>query len=174
MWRKPNDAGVPPAPSSPITTNPSQTGLSSTPVAERSQASASAPSLVSSGNTTRITQGITLKGEVSGLADLYIDGEVEGNVHLQDSSVTVGPNGRVSAQIQAREISVQGAVRGDLHGGERVILGRSSRVTGNIDTGRVTIEEGARFEGKINMGPEDGRSKRASKRSSEAADYSAV
>jgi cytoskeletal protein CcmA (bactofilin family) len=147
MWRKQTEFQPSSPPDKPI----SQTPVASpgyTP--ERAAVPvAMAPSAIS--NATRLTQGISLKGELSGKADLYIDGEMEGNVHLSGCSVTVGPNGRVTAEIEAREIVVNGAVHGNLNGKERVLLGRSSRVNGNIETERVVIEEGARFRGKVNM-----------------------
>jgi cytoskeletal protein CcmA (bactofilin family) len=88
--------------------------------------------------------------------DLYIDGEVEGKIHMGKSAVTVGPNGHVSADIEAREIFVQGAVQGNLLGSDRVVLGRSSHVDGDVTAQRVVIEEGASFRGRIEVGPGGG------------------
>ena len=105
---------------------------------------------------TRLTQGITVKGELRGDMDLYIDGEVEGKIHMGKSAVTVGPNGHVSADIEAREIFVQGAVQGNLLGSDRVVLGRSSHVDGDVTAQRVVIEEGASFRGRIEVGPGGG------------------
>ncbi len=82
---------------------------------------------------------------------MYIDGEVEGKIHLGKSAVTVGPNGRVSADIEAREILVQGVVRGKLQGSDRVVLGRSSRVNGDVTTQHIVIEDGAQFRGHVEM-----------------------
>jgi cytoskeletal protein CcmA (bactofilin family) len=106
---------------------------------------------VPSSGATRLTPGISVKGAFSGQADMFVDGELEGSVNLPESSVTVGQNGRVSADIAAREIIVQGAVHGNLHGRERVLLGRSSRVNGDVETQRIMIEDGARFRGHITM-----------------------
>jgi cytoskeletal protein CcmA (bactofilin family) len=102
---------------------------------------------------TRLTPGIQVKGEFSGRTDLFIDGEVQGKIKLPQSALTVGPNGNLNADVEAREIVVYGAIRGNLQGRERVLLGRSSDVTGDVVSQRVIIEEGAKFHGRIDMTP---------------------
>ena len=113
-----------------------------------------------------------MKGEFSGDADLQVDGEVEGSIRLEESSVNVGTHGRVTASIEAREIIVQGVVRGNMHGRERVLLGRASRVFGDIETDRLIMEEGARFRGKVKMPRgEEKRNSRPATKSSETASH---
>jgi cytoskeletal protein CcmA (bactofilin family) len=65
--------------------------------------------------------------------------------------VTVGPNGRVQADIEAREIIIEGSVQGNLKAGERVQLGAQSKVQGSVLTPRFAIEDGARLRGKVEM-----------------------
>ncbi len=96
-----------------------------------------------------VTEGLSIKGEITGREDLFIDGEVEGSIHLTDGNVTVGPKGRVTADIEAREIIVRGKVKGNLHGRERVQISRTGEAAGEISTRRIAIEEGAVFRGKV-------------------------
>jgi cytoskeletal protein CcmA (bactofilin family) len=100
---------------------------------------------------TTIAAGLKISGEISGATDLYIDGEAQGKVRLPSARVTVGPNGRVQADIEAREIIVEGTVQGNLKAGERLHLGAASRVQGSILTPRIAIEDGARLRGKVEM-----------------------
>jgi len=76
---------------------------------------------------------------------------VQGSIHITDGSVTVGPNGRVTADIEAREIAVRGKIKGTLHGRERIQIGRTGQVTGNIVTRRLAVEEGAILSGKVDI-----------------------
>ncbi|MFY9731686.1 MAG: polymer-forming cytoskeletal protein, partial [Candidatus Acidiferrales bacterium] len=101
--------------------------------------------------TSRISSGIRIKGEISGNDDLYIDGQAEGQFHFPQSKVTVGPNGKVKANIEAREIVVEGIVTGDLKASTNVQLGGSSRVQGSLVTPRIAIDDGARLRGKVEM-----------------------
>ncbi len=99
--------------------------------------------------TSKISSGLKINGEFSGNSDLYIDGEVLGKIRLGNARVTVGPNGKVQADIEAREIFVDGTVQGNLKAGERAHFGASSRVTGTVLTPRIGIDDGARLRGKV-------------------------
>jgi cytoskeletal protein CcmA (bactofilin family) len=109
------------------------------------------PITPSSTSVTTIAVGLKISGEISGTTDLYIDGETQGKVRLPNARVTVGPNGRVHADIEAREIIIEGTVVGNLKAGERLHLGGASRVQGGILTPRIAIEDGARLRGKVEM-----------------------
>lgn len=99
--------------------------------------------------TSKISSGLKINGEFSGNSDLYIDGEVLGKIRLGNARVTVGPNGKVQADIEAREIFVDGTVQGNLKAGERAHFGATSRVTGSVLTPRIGIDDGARLRGKV-------------------------
>ena len=103
---------------------------------------------------TRIGKSIVIKGEVSGSENTYLDGELEGSVGLVDGILTVGPDGRIRADLQARNIIIQGRVDGNLYGLERVELKKSAVFVGNIYTPRITIEDGAFLEGNVRIGKE--------------------
>ena len=102
--------------------------------------------------TACITQGIKIKGEITGSEDLFIDGPVEGKLNLGNSSVTVGPNGTVKADITAREVVVRGRIEGKIAGKERVQLWNTGHVSGEISTQRLAIEDGAVLRGKVETG----------------------
>lgn len=126
-----------------------------------------------SGASQRATIGrsITIKGEVTGDEDLLIQGTVEGSVDLKQRAVTVGPEGDVKADIHGRIVTVEGSVEGDLYGEEQVVLKSTAKVSGDIKSPRVSLEDGATFRGGIDMGDRarDGaRRDAAARRMSEA------
>lgn len=98
-----------------------------------------------------IGKSVIVKGELSGSEDLYVDGEVEGSISLRGQSLTVGPNGRVRANIEARNVIVHGRVDGNVHASDRVELRKSASLSGDISTARVAIEDGAFFKGSIDI-----------------------
>jgi cytoskeletal protein CcmA (bactofilin family) len=144
------------------------TDISATPAGaapagnSNSNANAAANAPVSSRTAACISQGIKIKGEVTGKEDLFIDGSLEGKLDLIGGSVTIGPNGKVKADIQAREIIVRGSVQGKLSGRDRVQLWNTGSVTGEVQTDRLSIEDGAVFRGKVEAGKPQGKSSEAS------------
>ena len=99
-----------------------------------------------------LSQGIRIKGEITGSEDLFIDGNVEGKVTFRNAVLTVGPNASVKADIDAREIVVRGRVEGKLDGSERVQIWHTAKVNGDIRSSRIAIEDGAEFRGKVEAG----------------------
>jgi cytoskeletal protein CcmA (bactofilin family) len=98
-----------------------------------------------------IGKSVVVRGELSGSEDLFVDGEVEGSIELRGNSLTIGPNGRVRANVNARDIFVQGKVDGNLRGTERVELKKSAVVNGDIVTQRISVEDGAFFKGSVDI-----------------------
>jgi cytoskeletal protein CcmA (bactofilin family) len=98
-----------------------------------------------------IGKSVVVKGELSGSEDLYVDGEVEGSVVLRGQTLTVGPNGRVRANVEARNVVVHGRVDGDVQASERVELRKTASLAGDISTARISIEDGAFFKGTIDI-----------------------
>lgn len=98
---------------------------------------------------------IIIKGEISGDENLIIEGKVEGTVDLGSKHVTVGQSGSVQANIEAQVIKVEGEVKGDMSGREKVVVSKTGKVQGNIVAPRVTLEDGAKFKGSIDMDPSD-------------------
>ena len=98
-----------------------------------------------------IGKSVIIKGELSGSEDLYVDGQVEGSIQLNGNSLTIGPNGQVRADVQAKSIVVQGRIEGNIRASERAELRKSAIATGDITTQRIAIEEGALFKGKLDI-----------------------
>ncbi len=119
---------------------------------------ASSPSRPTSSGSTRdaavIGPSIHIDGDLRGEEDLLIEGEVNGTVQLKSNSLTIGAKGKVRADVYAHSIFVDGLVEGDLFGSERVAIRKTAEVRGNIAAPRVSLEEGARFKGSIEMDTE--------------------
>ncbi len=98
-----------------------------------------------------IGPSIHIEGTLRGEEDLIIEGRVSGTVKLQGHSLTVGSHGQISANIYAHTVVVDGTVEGDLFGAERVMVRKTADIRGNITSPRVSLEEGARFKGAIEM-----------------------
>jgi cytoskeletal protein CcmA (bactofilin family) len=98
-----------------------------------------------------IGMGLKIRGELSGSSDLYIEGEAQGKIVLINSRVTVGARGRVQADIEAREIVIEGSVQGNLKAHENIRLASSSNVQGSVLTPRIGIDDGAKLRGKVEM-----------------------
>lgn len=101
-----------------------------------------------------IGPSIHIDGDLRGEEDLIIEGEVNGTVQLRNNSLTIGAQGKVSADVYAHSIHVEGYMEGDLYGFERVSIRKSAQVRGNITSPRVSLEDGARFKGSIEMDPQ--------------------
>ncbi|MGA3316391.1 MAG: polymer-forming cytoskeletal protein [Candidatus Korobacteraceae bacterium] len=104
-----------------------------------------------SSETAKIGKSVTIKGELSGGQDLFVDGEIEGSIEIPGRSLTVGPNGRVRANIQAGSVILYGRVQGEIRATNRVDLRKSASLCGNISTARISIEDGAYFKGAIDI-----------------------
>jgi cytoskeletal protein CcmA (bactofilin family) len=100
---------------------------------------------------SRLTSSLTIKGEITGREDLLIDANLDGLVHLDGATVTVGPSGRLTANIEAGEIVVHGDVKGGLLAAERVRVGPTGRTTGEIIARRIFIEAGAEIHGRVEV-----------------------
>lgn len=156
MWRKPD---AKPSSDTPASSVPSRTHLQSTvqPAHSGLERPASArvanpaSEAVSSQSASRIGAGLKIRGEVTGDADLYLDGEINGTIRLAGGCVTVGPQGRVQADIDAKEIVINGSVQGNLKADGKLRLGASSHVDGALKAPSIGIEDGARFHGKVEV-----------------------
>jgi cytoskeletal protein CcmA (bactofilin family) len=113
----------------------------------------------SSSQVATIGPSITIKGDLLGEEDLIIEGKVEGEVFLHQQNVTIGPSGKVHADVHGKNICIEGEIRGNLVGEEVVIIRQSGKVEGNVTAPRVTLENGANFRGNIDMQP-SGKSKK--------------
>jgi cytoskeletal protein CcmA (bactofilin family) len=184
MWRKPSEGKPSSEPdnlpvSAPIASQPIDP-IPASRVPSQVQAAPSAPAAVTAAApvaraTSKISSGLKINGELSGDSDLYIDGEVHGKIRLGNTRVTVGPNGRVQADIEAREIMIDGHVEGNLKASESAHFGASSRVSGSVLTPRIGIDDGARLRGKVETTPKaTARGSSATAKGRESADLQPV
>jgi cytoskeletal protein CcmA (bactofilin family) len=100
---------------------------------------------------TLISKSVAIKGEVSCDEDLYIDGQVEGTIDPKGYRLTIGPNGRVKANITARAVVVLGRLEGNIQASDRVDLKQSATVVGDIVTQRISIDEGVTIKGSVKV-----------------------
>lgn len=106
------------------------------------------------GAPAKIGKTVVFRGELSGGEDLTIEGRVEGRVELKDHHLVVGETGNVSADVEAKTITVIGKMEGNLTAKERVEILASGSLVGDIYAPRLVIAEGARFRGSVDMSGE--------------------
>jgi cytoskeletal protein CcmA (bactofilin family) len=152
MWKSRDDKPLPTTPSQPAFTPP-PAAPTVTPKEKETPARASDPFRA---DVAHIGKSVLIKGELSGSEDLYLDGEVEGRIELREHSLVIGPNGRIRANIAAREVVLHGRVEGNIQAAERVELKKSSTLMGDLSTQRIVIEDGAFFKGAIDI-PKEAR-----------------
>src|SRR5688572_6075761 len=121
-----------------------------------SAAGASAPRpdpthLIMEKDVVNIGKSVVIKGELNGSEDLTIEGHVEGTIQLRDHVLTIGPNGRIKAQVFAKAVIVLGEVTGNVTASEKVDIRDNGSVDGDIVSPRVAIAEGAHFRGSVDM-----------------------
>jgi cytoskeletal protein CcmA (bactofilin family) len=152
MWGKQNDGQMiqnPPA-------QPTQPAPATAPViSQQRQAPAPAPTSTVFGKSMKII------GEVTSDEELYLDGDLDGKLNLRNR-LTVGPNGKVNANIKAQEIIVFGTIKGNVESESRVSLRTGASIVGDIKTAGIVIEDGAYFKGGIDIS-KNGEAKQAPK-----------
>ena len=144
-WKRddsPNPQPEPQSPPRPLPTTTTATAAPSSPAPEPPRRS---------GDRATIGPSIFIKGDLAGEEDLVIEGRVEGKVDLKQHNVTIGKNGRVKADVFGRIVTVEGEVDGNVFAAEQAVLRQSGAVRGNITSPRVTLEDGSRFKGSIDM-----------------------
>jgi len=153
MWKKEDGKtqGVPEISTTPVAAASAPVSIAS-PIRETS-----APLPVSARAAACISQGIRIKGDVTGSEDLFVDGNVEGRLNLTNGSLTIGPNGNVKADVTAREVIVRGIIEGKVSGRDKVQLWSTGQVTGEVQTDRLAIEDGAMLRGKVEAGKHPGK-----------------
>ena len=163
MWRKPEENNAQPSP------NPVPPGAP-----QASQVPSPAPIASAPAAPARTSPNIKIKGELTSHEDFFWDGVFEGKIHIPDGKFTIGPNARINAGIEAREIIIQGEVVGTLKG-ERVHVSKTGRVTGDMETHGIVIEDGALLHSNVHVGQKDSPapSSSAPPRSKQAAAASA-
>ena len=124
----------------------------------------------SSREVINIGKSVVIKGELAGSEDLTIEGQVDGKIELRQNVLTIGPNGKIKAQVFAKSVIILGEVTGNVTASEKVDIRDNGSVDGDIAAPRVAIAEGAHFRGSIDMQRTGaGASKQAEKAESKPA-----
>ena len=98
-----------------------------------------------------IGRGVVIEGDVKGGENLVIDGKVAGTIELWQHVLTVGPTGRVKAELSAKSVVVLGQVNGSIEASERVSIGETGSVEGAITAPRLVVADGAQLQGRVDM-----------------------
>jgi len=149
MWKR-DDAVKPTAPAGTAPAQVQQTPSVSAPAPEPVR-SINEPQRGMEKVTVNIGKSVVIKGELSGSEDLTIEGHVEGKIELRQNVLTIGPNGKIKAQVFAKSVVILGEVTGNVTASEKVDIRDNGSVDGDIAAPRVAIAEGAHFRGSIDM-----------------------
>jgi cytoskeletal protein CcmA (bactofilin family) len=103
------------------------------------------------GGAAFIGQGTIIKGSIHSKEDLILDGELEGDLDVENRSLTIGPHGRVIANAKAREVDIQGNMTGNVASSGKTFIRSSGQLLGDVVTGGIVIENGAVFKGKVEI-----------------------
>ncbi len=148
MWKrdeavKPTGSGTPAGPAAPAQHQP-QANVPAAHAEPRRQQ-------MTEGDVVNIGKSVVIKGELNGSEDLTVEGHVEGKIELRDHVLTIGPNGKIKAQVFAKAVIVLGEVNGNVTATEKVDIRDGGSVDGDIISPRVAIAEGAHFRGSVDM-----------------------
>src|SRR5690349_2153141 len=150
IFNKRSQEEVPPAPrptaappSNPIEPKKEATPLSSMPF--------KTPEPDSTRGQASIGKAVKINGQIYSKEDLYVDGDVEGTIELQEHRLTIGPNGKVHSAVKAREVVVLGNIQGNVDASDKLEIRKDARLVGDIKTARIIIEDGAYFKGSIDI-----------------------
>jgi cytoskeletal protein CcmA (bactofilin family) len=157
MWKRDEavkpTGGQPATPAAPVTPTSQPAGAQAGPQAEsRRQIER---------DVVNIGKSVVIKGELNGSEDLTIEGHVEGKIELKDHVLTIGPNGKIKAQVFAKSVIVLGEVHGNVTASEKVDIRDNGSVDGDIISPRVAIAEGAHFRGSVDMQRKGGQTGQA-------------
>jgi len=144
MWNKRDEVPPPPSAQQPRPPEPLQQATGPQPVFRE------VPKATVSNTRVTIGASMIIKGDITSSEEIVVDGEVEGKLEVQQG-LTVGPHGKVRADIQAREVVISGDVRGNVVVTEKITVHRNGSLIGDIKTAGIVIDDGAYFKGSIDI-----------------------
>jgi len=109
------------------------------------------PATTSAISASRLSAGLHVKGDITGKEDLHVDGTVEGLIQIEPCKLTVGTNAKLIGDVVAREVIVQGSIKGNLRVRDRIEIKKEGSVVGDLTTTRILIEDDAYFKGSIEI-----------------------
>jgi cytoskeletal protein CcmA (bactofilin family) len=149
MWKR--DEAVKPTGPAGSGASPAPTAVPPSAEVARTQSAPSEPQRGMERTTVNIGKSVVIKGELSGSEDLTIEGQVDGKIELRQNVLTIGPNGKIKAQVFAKSVVILGEVTGNVTASEKVDIRDNGSVDGDIAAPRVAIAEGAHFRGSVDM-----------------------
>lgn len=149
MWKR--DEAVKPTVPAGSGSAPAPTVVPPAAEAAKTHSAPSEPQRGMERTTVNIGKSVVIKGELSGSEDLTIEGQVDGKIELRQNVLTIGPNGKIKAQVFAKSVVILGEVTGNVTASEKVDIRDNGSVDGDIAAPRVAIAEGAHFRGSIDM-----------------------
>jgi cytoskeletal protein CcmA (bactofilin family) len=149
MWKPASPPNTNPKPAVPEVEKSVMSTLSN--ISEPTPAAAPRNAVLNNQEQATIGKSLVIKGEVTGSESLYIDGRVEGAINLSGNRVTIGRNGQVQANLNAKEVVILGKVKGNVTASDRVDIRNEGSLTGDVICQRICIEEGAYFKGGIDI-----------------------
>jgi cytoskeletal protein CcmA (bactofilin family) len=150
MWKR-DEAVKPTVPAGSGSAPAPTVGVPPAAEAARTTSAPSEPLRGMERSTVNIGKSVVIKGELSGSEDLTIEGQVDGKIELRQNVLTIGPNGKIKAQVFAKSVVILGEVTGNVTASEKVDIRDNGSVDGDIAAPRVAIAEGAHFRGSIDM-----------------------
>src|SRR5215510_10999455 len=151
MWKRDDAVKPPPGATPPGASQTSQTTQSVNTAPASEPVRSSDPNRGMEKGPVNIGKSVVIKGELTGSEDLTIEGHVEGKIELRQNVLTIGPNGKIKAQVFAKAVIILGEVTGNVTATEKVDLRDNGSIDGDIAAPRVAIAEGAHFRGSIDM-----------------------
>lgn len=104
-----------------------------------------------------IGKGVLVKGEIQSREDLTIEGEVQGSIEITGHRLTIDGQGRVQADIKARNVEVQGSIVGQVEAIDKVLIRKGAKFVGDIRSGGIVIEDGGYIKGKVDLAQRSGK-----------------
>jgi cytoskeletal protein CcmA (bactofilin family) len=167
MWNKRRDEDVAPRPSTAAAPSATETHR------ELAATAAGTPAKPATTDAARgvaaIGKTVIIKGQILSREDLYLDGEMEGTVEVPEHRLTIGPHAKLQASIRAREVVVLGCVNGNVEASEKIDIRKDAKLTGDIKTGGIVIEDGAYFKGSIDIVRPTGDAKQSARPAQQSA-----
>ena len=91
-----------------------------------------------------------VRGDIRSDEELYMDGELEGTIEVRHR-LTIGPNGKIKANVKANEVVVRGSIQGNVEAMDRISIMNGASIVGDVKTAGIVIEDGAYFKGGIDI-----------------------
>ena len=150
MWNKRSQEELPPV-AKPAMPAPAHTDVIKKETTPVSSMPVRTPEPDTGRGSASIGKAVKINGQIISKEDLYVDGDLEGTIELQEHRLTIGPNGKVQAGIRAREVVVLGSIQGNVDASDKIEIRKDAKLVGDIKTARIIIEDGAYFKGSIDI-----------------------